>query len=84
MSKPTPLEVILAHYQTKGPDTIDAAAIYDGAREELRVKNELCEAELAISGTPATTPVSEIILRIETAIREYRTWRAGQEGNDGE
>ena len=76
MSKPTPLEVVLQSFY--------AGSILDAAREELRVKNELCEAELAISGTPATTPVSKIILRIENAIREYRTWRAGQEGNDGE
>ena len=77
-SRPTPLEICIDN-----PDH-DGTPLERAAREELRVKNELCEAELAISGTPATTPVSEIILRIETAIREYRTWRAGQEGNDGE
>ena len=88
-SKPTPLEEVLAHYQTKGPDTIAAAAIYDAARKELRVKTELCEAYDAVC-IDAHGPDWDEVRHVELCdtawknLDAYRTWLAGREGSDGE
>ena len=76
-SKPTPLEKAL-----RVAGNIMATKHIVAAREELRVKTELCEAEVAFHDD-ADNDI-EIDKRLWSARDAYRTWLAGQEKNDGE
>ena len=75
MNKPTPLDYLFDIID--GITVDDRAAVVEGAREELRVMRELCEA---LTDERSADQAWEIVGRIQDAEKAYRTWLAKQEG----